>query len=468
MQTYVIDFTQILSGASSADRVSQTGISIKSKGISLDYNKGVVHFTPNPSVRNPNVLGRTVATCTGTGLYATDRYLLTDQGRFYSFNGGTLTLKQYDTTNTYQPMKADMLMFLGNFYATSNTNIAFLAGDMTSLDATWWTGTKGKPAMDSVSRHILLVVEDTMYISDNNYIHTWDGTTAVTNVIVIPPGFTITSMIGHSDGRKIIAYAASKVDFSSGSNVTSRRYIIDPFDATWTETELDAQVNGSINVEGNIYVTTVNKLGIDTGVGIQYIRDLAVPRDGWFLPGKHKLFNNRGTLLLAEATKILAYGEVIPGQKVFYYPHRQDVIYNIDTLFVIGNSINDSLYVTCQDNLNGTGNPWSILKIDTASIGYNGVLYLDRIPLPANAWIRRIDIERTQSSVATGSGAYNFGVVRESDGENATQIYPVNGTRKDRLHLNIRSSQPQFFITPLYGQSYGIQKMVIYYELVDE
>jgi hypothetical protein len=460
MQTHIIDFKEILSGVSLASRAPTTGISPDSLGINLDFDKGVLHFQKAPSDRGTVITNEICARTTDYGIFTNALYLVDASKKFYKMdNAGTIT-NPFTGTKTYQTQTTDLIQFKSSYYCTSLTDVAKINGSFSAFTAEdWWTTTMGKPALDSSAGfpHILEVVEDKLYISDRSSIHTYDGTTAVVASLIVPSTEIITFMIKHPNGRDLVVFTTERMNASDTLQSVCKAYTFDLFKQSFIEVhEIDAQVDSGIVIGGTLYVVYGgNVLGYYNGQAINFLRDLKIPLSFTYTVTKAKLANMKGALLIAENDQILALRNLGLGA-VYYYPIQNDTGYPIGSishlgslqLFTTGREINGGSYVT--------------LLYDLTQRGYAGRVVTDWIKLPANAWVRKVQVEHNSYS----SGSYDIRLAtfnRELGG----QIYPADGTSTSYWMYNVKTSELQLRIKPMYGTPMGIRRIIVYYELED-
>lgn len=461
MQTHIIDFKEILSGAGIAARVPGTGLSPESVGINLDYEKGVLYFQKASDSRGTFIDGIVCAKATDYGVFTNALYMVAENKKYYKMdNAGTIT-NPITGAKTYQAGTTDLVQFKGYYYATSLTDIAQVNGGFSAFIAEdFWTVTKGKAALQSSAGyyHGLEVVEDKMYIADVSDIHSYDGTTAVTQTLQVPSTEIISFMIKHPNGRDLIVFTTERMNASNTLDSRCRAYTFDLFKQSFIEVhDIDDQVYSGITINGTLYIVYGgNKLGYYDGQSITFLRDLKVTLTYSQIPTKAKLANMQGALLIVENDNVLALRNLGLGA-VYYYPIANDTGKTIDMLAHLGSKV---LFTTGKEI---NGGSYVYLKYDLTQRGYTGRMVSDWIKFPANAWVRKIQVEHNYMSSASYDmrvGTYNT--------EYGGQIYPATGTTTSNWFYNIKASEIQLRIKPMYGTPLGIRRIIVYYELVDE
>lgn len=453
----ILNASKIRLGHSTDKWQGDRGFSPESTGIHLTKERGVVYAQPAETDRGTNLTGNVVASVTDPAYLGNDMHLVDDEGAFYTLDGATLTKRQTDGSGTYQLGTTDLIVFKGNTYSTPQANVTKLTGsDMTAIDATWWTVTEGHGALSNNYRHPMEVVEDTLYIADQNDIHTYDGTTSVASAMSLPTGVNITSLRKHPDGRHLIAFCGATANFSHTIGATGKIYLIDTVTLEFVrEIKVDSQVEGSILVGGVVFVTYGTVLGFFNGDGIQPIPNSQPLASQTTY--SHNLGNMEDILLVRDTTSVLAYGDVGKGNvfwKIYKNATNSNPINNVhykgDNKLVVGFS-------------DGSGGG-ELMEMDYDSAGVEGLLVCNRIDFGSKVWIRRIDIEHTKSNP---SGTTEF-VVSSKDVEDAlttlkTVTYSSQSITRTEIHTNV---QAQIFQLQLaWGtDDVGVRSVTIWYE----
>lgn len=464
METIVIDANNFILGASLNDNSQNGAYSPKSKGINHLYSQGKLYFQPAETDLSSSLEGNFIASTPDPTLGGNDAYILDDEGKFYTLNGSTLTKRQTDGAGSYVFGTADMVNFNGEVFATSAQNVIRLTGtDLSTIDATWWTVTRGHSSLTNNARHPLLVVEDTMYIADANLLHTWDGTTSVPSALVLPNIWSITAMVKHPNGRDIIAFCTNTADYSHTRGGRAVAFIINTVTLEFTqEIPIDSQVEGARLVGGILYVMYGKNLGYFTDSGVVFLRRLEdIALQGGRLGYKHHLGEMEGHLLVVEKDNVLAYGDLGAG-KVFWYPlnNKQNAGQNIDAIAVIGTG--KLIYGT-----QSSGGVEKLYKLDYYDNTGNTVstrLYTNRYSFPRKVWVRRIEVQHDTFS-ASGAGLEIYNVLMSGSVEQVgVHSYTLDGgVNASRYDTNIYTDNLQLYFSWL-NIVQGISKIIIYYE----
>lgn len=465
METITIDAKNFLVGQSVTPWTSEGGFCPTSYGLNLFKERGKIYGQDeSPTDENTEALGVIVAmTEDGTfpSFTAEDLFAVDDDGNFYTIDNVALDLATASTGNKdYRMGVTDIVMFEGTgsekVYVTSEDDIAQLSTSMTGLDESWWDTTLGNTALNSSYRHPMAVVEDTLYIADKAKIHTWDGTTDVSSAMQLPGDVNITTMIKHPDGRHLVCFCGVADDSSHNRPNRGRVYIVDTVTLEFIrEIEVDAQVEGCININGVIYCTWGDTLGYFDGDGLQVLK----PGLGDAPIYKHQMTNMEGILLIVDDDSILAYGDIAgTGEKAFWSAYSTD---------------DDREYTAIK--YAGDGRIWGskdgsstaeFYRLDLkGGTGTQGKFVGNRYSFSSKVWIRRIEVEHDATPASTTGFA--VGHIEEDDTETALKAVSYTtskqGTTRTRIDCNILTSLFKPYLDWTAGDL-GISKIVIYYE----
>lgn len=283
MPVLVIEGKDFLKGVSSFEDVADGGYSPQSKGISPYATPGLLK--PGPTVNfssasypaegvfafgcwSANVAPGITRAVSGTGSPNYD-------GKFYTTNdSGQPTLANTDTGNDYKRGQTFMVRYKGNFYVTSTTDIAMLNYDLSTADFDYWVTTKGKAALTSTNPHPMAIFADILYIADGRYLHSIDGTTATTQVLILPEDFVITDLELYNG---LLYISAAKFQ-----NLTENVPAIDACIFTWDsfsptfidQLPLQDPIDSMKVFGGTLLLFCQNYMGYWTGSTVNVLRQL--------------------------------------------------------------------------------------------------------------------------------------------------------------------------------------------------
>lgn len=316
-----IDASNFVRGMSTSTEISDGGFAPTSMVNPL-ITPGVVYGPGTQTDKSTNVTGLFIASCEDySAASPNDRYFVDNEGAYYSWNGTTITKQVTDANTTvYIDGKTDLVSYQGSFYATTTTDVTQWNGAAT-LTNNWWTSTKSKTALNSSVPHPLIVFEKVMWIGDGQYLHNLNNTTANYNVLELESNEVIQALgIDPGNGLMLISvsvgqnasttlYKTNKVLIYDGYSNKPRRTVI-----------VDERISAFFSVGGVTYVAYGKNLGYWNGSGITFLRKLSdVSFSSSSLPTRHRMTNIDNTLYVADGQYLLAFGEIIKGQKVFYY-----------------------------------------------------------------------------------------------------------------------------------------------------
>ena len=435
MASTEIKALSFISGESSSPDLSDGGFSPDSFGINLSKTKGMLYFTESPTERaGVTLTGNIVASCVDPALTGNDAYYIADDGSFYTYNGTTFTDKRAAAANyTYQLGSTDMIPFNdGNFYFTSKTTIGQFDNNMGTVTEDWWSG------LDSSYRHPVEVVEKKLFVGDKNLILYYDGTTSGT-AFTLPAGQNITSLRKRPNGTSLLAFTGGTADFSHTRNGAGKVYYCDPtlqgasVDGWSREVELEAQVEGTRNVGGTIFVTWGKNVGIFDGNGLTPLNKVLETSGTTY---SQSMTNMEDIFVIRDGRLVLCYGNLGNGN-AWWKLHREAVD-DINNLHYKGDNV--LLMATDNDDLN---------EIDLDTAGTNGQFRTNRMTYNSEVEVKRFDLihdETTISTVAT------FSEVKLDGSTNIIESKEYStATHFTRFPSDIKSNMFQFGINPSSG-----------------
>lgn len=401
-----IGYDDFINGVASSNEALDGAFSADSIGLNPIIERGLMYGTETGTNDSTTVVGHTIATADDANASGNDKYYLsvdnssaigTGDGKFYTNNGGTITLRYTDSTKSYQLGTSDMVQYKLSTYATSTNDIIKLDGtDLTSAqDPDWWStvGSPSNTALETDTRHPLLVFEDTLYIGDHNMIHTWDGTTGVDAVLdLADENYIVALGIDSVSGNMLISTTNSQ-NYSGTQGSQSKVWVWDGFSNKALRVyEVDEMITSFQNTGGITYVFTPTSVGYWNGTGISFLRPLNISPAGDTLVYKHKAFAAENMLFYVEGEIVMALIPVIPGKPAFY------PIYNasddIDTIGYLGDShIMASIYDSTS----------TVRDVNLMTSGFMGTLKSRKYIFDRQIILRSVKIETGTDINATNS-----------------------------------------------------------------
>lgn len=469
MQVIEIGAQEIMAGTLFNDNLEGAGLSPTYKGHNFFRAGGAVMY-PQPVPTLSTVSGTTlsadiVASIVNPAYLGDDAIMLDADGKFYFWDGDVLTFKQQDTTNSFANGNTDIKFFSNNIFATSQNNITQVSLNMTSIDPTWWTVTKGKGNLNNSYRHPMEIVEDSLYIADDYKIHMIDiSLNATENWLQLPSVYNITALCKHPNGVYLLAFCAETANYSHTQKSKGKIFVIDVTAGEFVqEIDVDDQTEGAINVGGIIYVTYGKNLGYFTGSGYKLLRKLNLPTNKMVYTQNLSSIGN--VLLVPEFANgrksILAYGDVNGKGNIFFYPFD---FYEANSSTGIANILNvypNSLLV-CYVTASGR----KLYRINFEDTTNNGnALLTHKRTLQAGYWVRRVDLYVEAPSADATLNAFIFEDYSGQTVKAGAIDYGTDGAISfKRMDCNIRIKDLQLLLN--WGSTYGIgfKKALIYVE----
>jgi len=449
-------------GMSTSDDFADGGFSPKTTGVNLTSKLGVLQAPALVTDKSANLAGNIITSATDANNTGNENYFVTDTGKFFTWDSSTLTLRQTDSVKSYTNFATDFIQYKLNAFATSTTDITLLTGsDLGTIDATWWTTTKSKSALTSNRRHEMIVYEDTLFISDGNKLHSWDGTTASESVLLLSSEQSIISM-GIEPGSGYMLLGITEGDKASNSKPALSKVLVwDGFsDKPLRSIVVDDTVNAFKSVGGTTYVTYGTKFGYWNGSGITFLRTFEnVTRSTTTLVFKNKITNIGNTIYTADGSRVLAYGEVVPGQKVFYPAFKNATA--LGCLASTGGSILGMAYATAK---------FDTLDVEsTASISSSN-FYTNKYNFGRPVYIRGAFVEYPDTGQANGVTSIRLYMIDDKQAStefstliNSTGSVEYFGETRD-LDKKTRTVQ---FHALLQNSNVGVRRIVVSYDVAE-
>lgn len=471
MQTFVIDATTFYKGERSEEFSFDGGFGFQSNLYNPIYKRGMIYGMDNTPTEIENDLGSTIA-CSyiDEKLSGDDLVVVTEDETLYLFKDEAIrTSTSFSAmTGSISQGTSDVVVFKGDVYITGTTQIVRMSGtDYSTVDAVWWTTTRGKGSLESSYRHHMTIVEGIIYVADKDHIHLIESSTVVQeDAMTLPGQCNITTMVKHPDGRHLIAFTAGTANFSGQQNTNSIAYVIDTVSLQFVqEIPISDQVTAAIVKNGSVYVRYGEygqMFGSFSDDGITPIRKLTEETDaGMGYKHSMKHFVN-GHIMISTPDKVWGYGDLGGGENAFWtiYQDRPDGLYYADFL--------GDKKVMIQTDPEGSTKPVIYIDFDTIGTGMN--FYTGKLSLPANVAIRKVLFEHAEYSgsgtlaadvrwVDTAGDDASFGSIDYDDTGDVSRQYVIFVNRFVDTYV-------EMLIQGANG-NLGISKIIIYYEPID-
>lgn len=483
-QQFTIDAADLTKGMSTSPYVADGGFSNETQAINPIAQPGAFYGAPAVTDRTTNLInGNIIMSCGDATYLGKTKFLGTDTGYFYSLDASFIpTARQTAVAGTYTQGYSDMVQFgvSGQVYTfvTTTTDIVRMTGDtLTALDATWWTTTMSKTALGTnpiggatgvAAPHPMLVFEDSLWIADFNKIHKFDGTTATYGFLVLPIDQTIVALgIDPSTGKMLIS-TTQGINANNSVPKVSKILIWDGFSSRPIRSVIvDDMVTAIYPVGGTVFMPFGQDLGYWNGSGITFLRRFKnVTLDATLLVYKHRITSISKTLYVADGTQILAYGEILPGEKKFYYANKATFASGTNLTAVM--NLGSNTFGMCYASISGEKILASFGIFTTT--GTNLFFYSNRYDFKRRIQVKEILVEYIDSIAAAGSGGV-LTVIDQTFVE--TSCSPLtNGNTTAVYEMTVYPYQN--VITSTYIQlkyenvsGKGIKRFIVSYDYVD-
>lgn len=391
-ETIEIDWKNFTRGMSTSDYTSDAGFSV---GTSVStgaasyvnplVNPGALSFPASPTDKSTNVADSVIASSPDPSA-TYNRLFVGDAGKFYGWNGTTMTLVATDSTRSYVAGKTDIAPYGSYAYGTSATQIfewqpssatinqSFLSGGFvgSSGSATWVAANVPHPVLN---------FEGNIYYGNGPQLLRQTAVGAQPSEILLLQNFgeTIVALgIDPGSGKMLISYTSGQNLSGTLPNINKVGYYDGFSNKLLKSVIVDDMITAFYPVGATVFTTYAQNLGYWTGAGIQFLRTLLISLNNTELAYKHHLTNIDEILYVVERQNILAYGQVMRGAaKAFWYALGN---------YPGGNATNLSIITNLGSNVLGYSyatNKFATLDTSsTTSLGGNAEFYSQNYNVP--------------------------------------------------------------------------------------
>jgi len=472
MAQFEISGKNLIQGESQTEYIADRGFSPSSVNLNLTKQRGVLHFRETQTDRGGATLtGNIVADAYDVSFNGQDNYLVDENGAFYTLLDSTFTKRQTVVGSSGDNLSFNLgttesKQFKGSLFTTAvygNSAMEIIkmnSTDISTVDSTWWSVTNGMDtttvAAVNNARHPIEVVEDSIYFGDGSNIHKYDGTTVTQNWAALPTDQNITSLRRHPDGKTLLAFTGKTANFAHAQPDGGRVYYVNPNIADWIrEVELTAQVEGTRQHAGVVYVTYGGRFGWFDGTGLRFLKQLETSTTVY----SHNFTSMEDILLFRDGRNVIAYGDLGVGN-VFWKPFR-----NTDNSFALNNISykgGQKLLVAYSDGSGGG----TLGEVDYDNGGTVGDFFTNRLFLGSEVVVNQIDILH---DITNAAGVSRFKVSERDIDDNTNVVADINHTNQSishsRVNVDIKSNLLQLNIIP-FNDILGIKLLRATYEPV--
>lgn len=463
--SYEITHDDFAKGISTNDDMKDAGISSLSTGIDLFTKPGLV-LPVNPSVTVMSGVGglKFIASCDVLGTPYM-RYFLGDDRTLYGFktDGTVATIGPSGGAETYSAFNTDMIQFNAGVYASHTVDITkytISGGWVTN----WFSTTAGGAALGASNPHPLLNFNKQLYVADGNLMRKYDADANASSLVFTHSTETQIIALGvdPSSGRMLVSF---NVNNANGGLTNSTSYV-GYYDGTnpsqfLKKVQVDSSVTAFYSLGGVVYVIYDQGIGIWNGNGITFLRRLTSSQAYTSTPSKQKITNMGHVLLVLDGTNLLAYGETIPGQKVF--SNLATLTNGSPAIAIVGPSQSTGIGYTFIFGDNTLG---ALAKITiNQTLAGAGILYTNDTHFPRPKFIRGMDV--FLEGVPSGSSAIVFTCIDDNnttrDCSATNTMTTAIGLMKKRFMFEVKTTSLQI-IASMTACTKGIKRIIVYYD----
>lgn len=441
----VIGAADFVKGVSTSSDVSDGGFSPETDNVNLTANPGTM-YAPAASVDSDTdvrLTGNIIASSPDMNVTSpTNRLFVTDDGKAYRYNGTKLDAAGIALTaaQTWTASFTDIITFAGEAYVSSRDSLTRWQNDNT-IDA----GASWPFSFANSVPHPGVVYENSMYWGDKNLLKiqsTLGDAVAPTTVLTLSTDQVIVALgVDPGSGLMLIS-TTNALDASATLTSVNRVLWYDGNSAKVSKSAIiEDAILGFHCVGGTVFVGYSNKVGYLSGAGIQYLRTLNnVTASNTELPYKHHFAHVGNTLYVLNGKQVMAYGEVLPGRKVWYPAWSNMVNSNKPTCLAdVGAKKLGMGFATTK-----------FYTFDTSSVATtnNVTFYTNEYDFPRPVFLRSVYLE--YSSAVINGDANRTIYYQSEDKQTGFQILRVQGLTSGTGLIN-SSGASVYFIDNVIG-----------------
>lgn len=466
--SFELDWKAFVEGMTSSTNTTDGGFSVgignlRSYGVNLTVNPGVLYFQPTATDRSTNLVGNLVAHCEDPNTVSPVNKLFlatktsTEDGTFYTFNGSTLTLVATDTIRKYRYGISDMAPLGTYVYGTSATSIFEwqVSGGIVTQNYYDLTTTY---ANASLVPHPTLQFENNWFCGNGNVLLRLTATGGIPTVVLTLDTSQVIVALGIDPGTGKMLLSTTTAPNKNDTDIRTNKVLYyDGFSNKVLKSVLvDDMIMGFYPTGATLYVGYGQNLGYWTGTGIQFVRKLTIALSAEQLLYRPHFTNTGSTLYVTDGNYILAYGVVVQGiGPSFRYVYR-DSTHTIGMICNLGNNV---LGIgTTTANLFSTLDTSSTATLGTAD------LYSVRANFPRKVIFKSVIIEYFDPLPSDGTTVGVVSLVTEQGALVAVKTITntiVNNYVVECPYPTFDTRMIQFNYTP--SQNIGIRRMTVFH-----
>lgn len=458
----IFDQKDWLRGMSSSTDVSDGGFSTATRAVNLTKEPGIV-YGPAARVNSDTDTTLTDEIIASAPDHQTvsprDRLVVCENGTYLSYNGTKLSaVLNTDGTYTYQVGFTDFINFAGASFITKKERITKWSGTST-FDHSYFTFT------NTSLPHPALVYENNAYYGDGNLLLRQTGVSATPTTIITLPSNDIIMALGIDAGTgKMLISTTSHLAISGQLQGVNKLHWYDGSSNKVGKVVIVGDIITSFESVGStVYVGYGTKLGFINGSGVEFLWQLRnITLDQQQLPYQHKIMSIDGILCVADGDQILAFGNVLRGQRVFWYIYKNAENSNdFKSIFPVGNhKIGLSVTTTKFDTFdiaNISTMESNALLIDTNYVNFPRPISVRNLRLEFFSNIAssgNVDVLISDEEKDSRTLTHNPGIVT-----NVRVLRDYSGfvSKQDSISIRINS----------IATNAGLKRIIVYYDFVE-
>ncbi len=321
----IITAEDFVKGMSTSPDISDGGFSNETDNVNLTFSPGLI-YAPAAGVdsdTDTRLTGNIIASSPDMELIAANnRLLVGDNDTYYKYNGTKIIAAPYTggTASTTSAGFTDIITYRGEAYVSCKERIKRWQSNNTITDLGSFT--------TATVPHPMIVYENNFYAADANLLLQATAVNTMPTTILTLDVNQVIMAIGIDPGSGLMLISTTSTTDTSGTLPAINKLLwYDGNSQKVTKAVLiEDCIYGFHTVGGTTFVGFGKNIGYINGSGISFLRKLKnVTNIQAELPYKHHFSHIANTLYVLDGKQILAFGEILPGAKKFYYAFNNNV-----------------------------------------------------------------------------------------------------------------------------------------------